>query len=388
MCLNSRCGKKIVTGIQCDACGEWEHPSCARISQEIFQLYDKILDLQWVCSPCIQFARAHRVAKRPVHAALNPTSTTRETDPGPVVMSSPTRLYSEVVNQPPKQGTSGGPVPNKLNTKEGGEGLRPKRKRTKKNQGGVKTVSQEKDTNELKLEAQIKETILKLGMANPCKTTKRNSSKTILVLNTEEPLIKESKTRRDMDRRRVIDLLRIAGIHPNTGIKRVHRVGVWKQTNPGRLSPARPILVEFKDSEPRDLLLTRAAFVNNYTKGRYQIVPDIPKPALRSGSISKPGKTAPHHHTPETSKAQVGFVVIEDILEEEEWRTCPQSRARVPENGQMETPLMRAPPTDLTAIVIRSQEVAPLVDYFSEPKNVVTRALRPRTKKEKVEQMV
>lgn len=103
-------------------------------------------------------------------------------------------------------------------------------------------------------------------------------ARNLLLLNIEEPFIREAKTRRELDRRRVEEILKMAGIPPGPVIKRSHRVGRWKPPNKDRqVNTARPILVEFRDPRARDLLLARARSIWGSTGGKVHIVPDGPR---------------------------------------------------------------------------------------------------------------
>ena len=153
------------------------------------------------------------------------------------------------------------------------------------------------------------------------------------------------KARRDIDRRRVCDILRIAGVPYPPTLRRVHRVGTWKSPlgNEGELR-ARPILVEFADEATRDRLLARAAIVAQITKGRYQIVPDEhrvrPGGLAPGGNLARPARALVRNlkgqrnavlgsHVPTAAivkkpRAASQIVVIEDALEDENWQYCPK----------------------------------------------------------------
>ncbi|VDP90748.1 unnamed protein product [Echinostoma caproni] len=158
----------------------------------------------------------------------------------------------------------------------------------------------------------------------------KTSERRLLILNKEELYIRKANTRREFDHRRVLDILRLAGIQYPGGIKRVHRVGTYKAPNPNRNGPpARPTLVEFVVEQTSDLLLSRSVLLAQQ-KGRYQIAPDGPnarevgmnpdkiKDQVQTRGISSGSRAA---RIPGVSP---GVVVIEDVLEDEQWQSCLQ----------------------------------------------------------------
>ena len=339
-CLNQACRKKVAYGIQCNVCTEWAHKRCAGISQIIYELHSKHEDLEWVCSLCKQAAKIHR------NLLVSP-QLTEVTPPNfsgcnyTVLNSSSPRSYAEVVSKPPV--TPMEKTSEKIKNTEKSEA------KTKSNPKKLRPVKEKvnvKEQNLKILEDKLRELSIEVGKLKCSDEYVENGPKTILILNREEPLIRESKTRRELDRRRVTDILRMADLSPQTALKRVHRVGVWKQPNPNGVHIARPILVEFADIRTRNLLMTKAALVSQRSNGRYDITTDSPK--QRKGPkynynyrFTRPAISPnPVENTPYIKN---GVVVIEDIMEAENIQLCPPDRSEsiAKHSDEKETPIRR-----------------------------------------------
>ena len=206
------------------------------------------------------------------------------------------------------------------------QNVKSKRAKNRKNKPAAKIPNEAKPSSNLERELrEMKMEILALKKEAP-------RTKNVLILNGEEPYIKEAKARRDIDRRRVIDILRMVGMPGSTGIKRVHRVGKWRPPNPtGALAPARPLLVEFISGAARDVLLARAILIEKASHGRYKVIPDLNRRyeignqeiggmVKKGDCVSNPGK---ERYKKMIDKNPIpGVVVIEDALEDETWQSC------------------------------------------------------------------
>ena len=125
----------------------------------------------------------------------------------------------------------------------------------------IKTIKKRKNPNENRellakieeMSGEIKELKTKMNFRHKSKPKHRYNQNTVLILNDDEPMMKLTKARKDMDRRKVQDVLRIARIPPHVPTRRVHRVGKWNPTKQGN-SRARPILVGFVFQRHRDEL--------------------------------------------------------------------------------------------------------------------------------------
>ena len=101
--------------------------------------------------------------------------------------------------------------------------------------------------------------------------TVTSRSKHLLIHNCSEPTIREARIRKEAERRHVQDVLRLAGLPPNTPYLKCHRVGVWKGTDAA--SP-RPMRVQFMSTFTRDEILSRASKVEEATAGNIKVTPD------------------------------------------------------------------------------------------------------------------
>ncbi|VDP95169.1 unnamed protein product [Echinostoma caproni] len=86
-----------------------------------------------------------------------------------------------------------------------------------------------------------------------------------------EPTITNGKFCREMDRRHVQDVLRLAGMSPATSTVKCHRVGLWKREK--ALHP-RPLMVTFGSTPASNVLLTRALDGETITQEAITINPD------------------------------------------------------------------------------------------------------------------
>ena len=102
----------------------------------------------------------------------------------------------------------------------------------------IKTIKKRKNPNENRellekieeMSGEIKELKTKMNFRHQSKPKHRYNRNTVLILNDDEPMKKLTKARKDMDRRKVQDVLRIAQIPPHVPTRRVHRVGKWNPT--------------------------------------------------------------------------------------------------------------------------------------------------------------
>ncbi|VDP92180.1 unnamed protein product, partial [Echinostoma caproni] len=117
------------------------------------------------------------------------------------------------------------------------------------------------------LEDQIKEISERLRSLKATEGGQTVVHKTLLILSNEDPLAKETKARREMDRRMVLDILRIAGME-RCKLKSFHGVSISGEgTKNGQPRAARPLLVEFSDQSSRNLLLANSGRIFNVTRG-------------------------------------------------------------------------------------------------------------------------
>lgn len=416
-CLEASCGRRVAKGIQCDACNRWAHPNCSRIPNALYQFYRENEGVEWVCGHCKGVARKAWIAAEMLRVSDKATAETNQdqqrpaTNPETTEGKKPTALKEQALQpkvrspiegqaDPPQVLKTGGPEGKTTPTallnnravpaKAVGPGKKgPTKGRAQVAQRGIPIPPCENGLHQL--EQKLEELSSEIQKLKATHRETRNPTKKVLVLNTEEPVIKESKSRRELDRRRVGEVLRLAGISLNVGIKRAHRVGAWKQGNRGSEGNARPILIEFRETGPRDQLLAKSSLVEEKSNGRYRIVPDCPKQGrenwvLRSRLPSQ-ARTPSKTPSPQIATQNPGFVVVEDIIEEDKWRTCLQSRVRSHSCTSLrtleKTPLLRVSSTDPTAANPDSSRTYAQVAQELSPKNVFSpRVLRPRVKQD------
>ena len=365
----------MADGIQCNACNEWAHQECTGTSSEIYALYKRYTELEWVCGLCMEAAKAQRGLVVPTpkpRKAVPPSHTGGDC---PVVATAQPSTYAEAVLKPPMQ-TAPPEKPKSKKRVRKGKGQKPKEQSTAKELPGNAIPGYKT------LESMIQKLATEVSKLQATKGNAKVQQKTLLILNREEPQILESKTRRDLDKRRIMDILRMAGLHPNTPLKRVHRVGVWKKPNPFGAQNARPILVEFIDSGPRDALLARASLVNQLSKGRYKLIEDNPRHTKMSKfQSSYVGQNRYPRSSSATPYERNGVVIIEDVMEAGDFQLYPQLRPECTIDicNEDATPfrpisLHDAPDTDF-----RSCGATPSTVQSSAPKNgTLSRVLRPR----------
>lgn len=128
--------------------------------------------------------------------------------------------------------------------------------------------------------SQIEPTQLQVSITNEIESrTKR--SKNILLLNVTEPTSDTSFRRRNIDNEFAHNLIRQLETGTSTNIQRVHRIGRWEK-HQAVGSKIRPLLIELKNSNQRDVVLQHAyklcdtgniRITADYTNSQRSIVP-------------------------------------------------------------------------------------------------------------------
>ncbi|MGL5707838.1 MAG: PHD finger domain-containing protein [Aeromonas sp.] len=282
VCPVSTCRKNVENGIQCDRCLHWYHKLCSKLSKNNFDIHSKHPTLKWICTQCIALAEE---CSRILLSSIPPTSanvrenSTKKNDVEETVRASArssddtNRLIVKKQMKRTDEKTSSshkkseivgvqkkGKVPNKRCPQyEEVGGNRPSK-------AGVTEALLERIKS---LEQDVK--ALQGSLDSIAGNTLR-----LLIHNLPEPFMKDGKVRREAERGHLRDVLRIAGMPPNTPYAKFHRIGVWK----GNLAKAsRPMLVVFTTQMNRDKLLSKAAAVDAYTLGRVEITTssELPK---------------------------------------------------------------------------------------------------------------
>lgn len=96
----------------------------------------------------------------------------------------------------------------------------------------------------------------------------------MVIPNSEEQLIRTFKLRRDMESRRLRELL--ADFNQKAGLKQVHSLGFWRNTKWMKQRTARPTVVKVANLKFRNKDLARAGSTYNGLTADYRILPDIP----------------------------------------------------------------------------------------------------------------
>ena len=362
---NTSCGKKgclkevLEDSIGCDACQAWYHMKCSGLTRRSFEAYSQVKCLTWVCKNCFKLLQEVLKEKERRTNGVEIVSIKELEQIGTVTVQrnicvSPKPLEETTLNcsvfktASPKSYVDSVTKSPMTSESKSIEKKRCTEKHETKPKPQIARLNKEsginKEDNFKVLENMIKELSIEVGKLKCPNGHVENGPKTIIILNRDEPMIRESKTRRDLDRRRVMDILRMAGISPHVSIRRVHRVGVWKQPNPNKIQNARPILVEFTDTGARNLLFSRAALVNQRSNGRYVITSDKPKQRkaanfipnfIRPVARSNPNETTPYLRN--------GVVIIEDLMEAEKIQFGPDvsSGSMSTSSEELETPVRR-----------------------------------------------
>ncbi|VDP94672.1 unnamed protein product [Echinostoma caproni] len=222
--LNEACGKKAVRGIICGVCEEWAHQKCTGDSSEIYALYCKHIGLKWVGNGCKTIARHHK-AKVAIAGKSPRLTETKRVESKEVTSSVVTaNTYAEVVKKTPPSK----PAPETRQMQPNAKIVKPKPKtensRTAKGVHGILSNSLHHIESEPhKLRAEV-------ASINAIRANRTSRCNTLLLLNKEEPIIRESKTRRELNRRRVIDILRLVGLDTKCLIKRCLEAAQPKQS--------------------------------------------------------------------------------------------------------------------------------------------------------------
>lgn len=92
----------------------------------------------------------------------------------------------------------------------------------------------------------------------------------VVISGIPEPYKKGRRIREDDVRHHLTNILRMADIPGHVAIKRVHRLGMWRE---GSIAPRR-LVVEFANPRHRDHFLSAAETVKRKTQGSIHIMPD------------------------------------------------------------------------------------------------------------------
>ena len=282
---------------------------CSRLDTEMYTLYCEHEKLEWICYSCKEIIRRsinkssedkgwttpRKVFKgyKPTHTVKNDVPTTRAS---PKKSPFTDAVKEARVNVP--TGHIGTPSPRKVAEGANYHRQNNQHQKNKRNDGGKPSVvrktkdPQNRTSGSPSIQlTHIKDQLHKLtAIVNnmAVKSTENTKRYSVLVYNNEEPFIREVKSRRDLDNRRIQAIFRMAGIPLNASIRKIHRVGKWRSFQEGK-HHARPILVEFNGGKWRDFLLARTDLIWAKSGGRFQIGPDNrPKVEPVNKAVLKP----------------------------------------------------------------------------------------------------
>lgn len=257
-CGRNACSKPVKKGIQCDVCEIWYHQKCSGLIARAYKLYADNECLKWVCNECIR-ACEQRLAKK-THTKDETLEQGDETgvDLGDITVVD--RWADQPVVKPV--------IP------RGWDSLL---ERMTQHESEFVALKSKTLTIEKQLSQLYKESDLALGR-----------HRNVIVKGIPEPTCSAPK-QRALDIRRHLELiLRQAGIPGTTTLRRVFRLGRWREPVEGRSRPPRPVLVEFSNPRIRDELLTAATKISEQSKGRLRVEPDLPKGRPLNGDRRPP----------------------------------------------------------------------------------------------------
>ena len=281
ICPLSTCRNLVEESIGCDRCLCWYHQECSRLTHGDFNVYLKHSTLRWICDRCV--ALSEECSRLLIASASN--MNTRLCPPTPRVTpqtnatKSPRLAIQAQRDKGGAQFVESGPSNVKRSSK-----MKPKQARGRMTCKGIMEVSPspgrrdlaspnedlKKEVDSLKAKLGHLESELK-GLKTMCDTY-LSRAKSVLLHNCPEPVVVNTKHRRENELRRVRDILRIAGLPWNTLLSKVHRVGQWK--NGSNNTAPRPLLVVFPQVAIRDRFLSRARLVEDHTGGAITITGD------------------------------------------------------------------------------------------------------------------
>ena len=251
-CGDSTCGEFVSDGIQCGRCKSWYHQGCSKLSKKNYKLHTEHRSLKWICSQCVALAEeCSRILRKTIGLQDKPDGTVLKG-----TKKSTKDAETMKVNKTIKGKRDNISKEGKLNKAD-----------IKRAVTGV--TGDQHSTADLvvrmeKLEMEL-EHIKRVADGLVYKT------KSLLIHNLDEPIIKDGKIRRETESRRIIDIFRLAGLAEQPQYIKCHRIGLWKG---GKIWHPRPLLVVFKNTSQRDGLLARSVLIEERTGGRIRITPD------------------------------------------------------------------------------------------------------------------
>lgn len=309
ICLNVKCSKPVVSGIECEICKCWAHKKCSKLSNEVYQLHCTHPDLTWICERCKDIAKvavsrsnSTLTPVTPIPTSLTPctpcspalkksyATVSRARMPltpanhtvihrAPVLQSTPidySPWRTQTSKKPRQTPTQSGlnrkskstspcsPIPEEVI--KGKMTSQPKTtSHTPRTQGSelISAISRiEKHEN--RLEQLTRSLQVKLHEVKQLQTAYESTlgrSRNIMI-RAPEPVINNTAKRLASERNLIRCVLRNAGCHPKLTWKRAHRIGKWNRPSEIGNHPTRALLVEFHNTKDRDLVLSKAEIIS------------------------------------------------------------------------------------------------------------------------------
>jgi rubredoxin len=304
-------------GINCDICDYWYHPKCGKLTKKIFGLYTEHSQLKWVCPKCVSL----------VHRTRDSLNQTKNDTAGSIVSIDQTVIEnSRTLTDCDSVGLKLGVEHQKLNlspykpiekpienpykpiekndNSDWVEVKKTKKKAPRKSGIRLSKPSAVRECNKAPQNLQMKESLLRQAIYSIQEELRQHSqilksleedkhvvinkltklehdtglamgrNRNVVVHGIHEPFVREGRQRDQQMYHHLLNLLRIANIPGDVGIKRILRLGRWMGPRDPNTTKPRPMLVEFANPRHRDRFLSNAGAINVATNGRVSVYPD------------------------------------------------------------------------------------------------------------------
>ncbi|KAF4531146.1 hypothetical protein B566_EDAN019181 [Ephemera danica] len=152
-------------------------------------------------------------------------------------------------------------------------------------------------------------------------------NRNVVIRGIPEPIMREGRQRDRAVRYHLINLLRVAELPGDLGLKRVLRLGRWDQSYESR--QPRPVLVEFANPRHRDHFLAAAEKIQRTTNGGIEVAPDDPG---RLRSRSDTGQRSPGYNTAVLRSPRI--VLSKTIIKSEQEPSPSTERQKLGQDGK------------------------------------------------------
>lgn len=281
------CGKNSCTaevfdeGIGCDTCGIWFHPKCSGLTSGSFLLYGQHKRLKWVCPACTILLRdikkKERLASRPKLKPKRRGCTAPE--PHSVEIgdeTEPKEVRKKAKRREKRSGTKEGAPASSGTEGEITATLERLAKRMEEQEENLNRLIKEKCILGEVVEKLRKNTDVAIGR-----------HRNVLVHGVPEPYMRQGRLRDRYMRDHLATLIRAVAIPDYVLLKRVLRLGQWKDPKATGAAKPRPIIVEFGNPRHRDRFLAAAEKIRASSGGNVRVTPDDrPSGRLKAETIA------------------------------------------------------------------------------------------------------